>query len=75
MLRHLPMTHACRVFCPAARTMVHLTPLPAGGIGAADVDVPAAVPATEADRAALDFLGPMLPDDIARGIAAGGYGG
>jgi hypothetical protein len=27
--------------------MVHLTPLPAGGIGGADVDVPAAVPATE----------------------------
>jgi hypothetical protein len=60
--------------------MVHLTPLPAGGIGAADVDVPAAIPATEAERTALEFLGPTLPDEIARGIAEGerpctlGYG-
>lgn len=61
----------CRVFCPAARTMVHLTPLPAGGIGAADVDVPAAIPATDDERAALEFLGPQLADDVARGIAAG----
>lgn len=64
-----------RVFCPAARTMVHLTPLPAGGIGAADVDVPAAVPEDEGERTALGFLGPALPDDVARGIAAGGFGG
>jgi hypothetical protein len=51
--------------------MVHLTPLPAGGIGAADVDVPAAIPSTEEERAALDFLGPLLPDDVAGGIASG----
>lgn len=33
-----------RVFCPRTRTCTHLRPLPPGGLGAADVDVPSAVP-------------------------------
>ena len=33
-----------RVFCPHTRACVHLQPLPPGGIGAANVDVPSAVP-------------------------------
>jgi exonuclease-1 len=65
----------CRVYCPAARRMVHLTPLPGGGIGGADVEVPEAVPASEEERAALEFLGPLLPDDVARGIAEGAWCG
>lgn len=34
-----------RVFCPHAKQVVHLRPLPPGGLGAADVDVPSALPA------------------------------
>lgn len=60
-----------RVFCPHSRTMVHLNPLPAGGLGGADVDVLAALPEGE-QLQALDFLGPRLPDHVAAGIAAGG---
>ena len=48
--------------------MVHLRPLPPGGLGARDVDVMSAVPLPDDP---LDFLGPMLEDSIARGIAAG----
>ncbi len=56
-----------RVFCPRARRLVHLRPLPAGGL-ASTAAVPSAVaPGDEA----LDFLGPLLPDDIACRIAAG----
>ena len=55
--------------------MVHLTPIPVGGIGAADVDVPSAIPATDEERAALDFLGSLLPVDVACGIADGALWG
>ena len=57
-----------RVFCPRAGTVVHLRPLPPGGLGARDVDVMSAVPHGEDP---LDFLGPMMEDGVARGIAAG----
>lgn len=41
-----------RVFCPAAQACVHVRPLPPGGLGAADVDVPAALPRAHAPGAA-----------------------
>ncbi len=49
----------------------HVRPLPRGGIGAADVDVLAAVP-LGAEAHELGFLGPALPDAVACGIARGG---
>ena len=61
-----------RVFCPHAGAVVHLRPLPPGGLGAHDVDVISAVPASAEDP--LDFLGPMLEDTIAVGIAKGACG-
>jgi exonuclease-1 len=60
-----------RVYCTRARAMVHVRPLPPGGIGAAGVHVTSAVP-READEHGLDFLGPMLDDALAQGIAEGG---
>ena len=59
-----------RVFCPRARALVHVRPLPPGGIGAADVDVMSAIPQGD-DALTLVFLGPMLEDSIAQGIADG----
>lgn len=55
------------------QAMIHLAPLPGGGIGGADVDVPAAVAqlATQQQHERLDFLGPLLPPEVARGIAEG----
>lgn len=55
------------------QALQHLAPLPAGGIGAADVDVPAALKQLEQEQQQqqLDFLGPELPQDIAQGIAEG----
>eukprot|EP00798_Chlamydomonas_sp_ICE-L_P004961 gene4961-34741_t len=59
-----------RVFCPVRQRIVHLQPLPPGGIGAADVEYPAAVP--EGDESeALSFLGPMLDNELAASIAKG----
>lgn len=56
-----------RVFCPQQRRVVHLRPLPEAGL-AATAAVPSAVaPGNEA----LEFLGPLLPDDVACQIAAG----
>jgi hypothetical protein len=53
--------------------MIHLAPLPGGGIGSADVEVPAAVVQLEQQQQdqKLDFLGPLLPPEVARGIAEG----
>ena len=59
-----------RVYCPRAKALVHVRPLPPGGLGAMDVDVMSAVPQGDAAQA-LDFLGPMLEDHIAQGIAEG----
>ncbi|BDA46978.1 probable exonuclease 1 at N-terminal half [Coccomyxa sp. Obi] len=57
-----------RVFCPATRKLVHLRPLPPGGL-ADGVLVLAALPSKgEAD---LPFLGPVLPDAMAEAIATG----
>ena len=56
------------VFDPASRRLVHLNPLPAGGLAN---DVAQLPPATQLDPENLEFLGPALPDDIAAGIAAG----
>jgi hypothetical protein len=55
------------------QALIHLAPLPGGGIGAADVDVPAAVSQLEQQQQdqKLDFLGPLLPPEVARGIAEG----
>jgi hypothetical protein len=52
---------------------VHLAPLPAGGLGSADVDVPEALShlTAQQQQQRLDFLGPDLPADVARGIAEG----
>jgi hypothetical protein len=53
-----------------------LAPLPAGGLGSADVDVPEALShlAAQQQQQRLDFLGPYLPADVARGIAEGRQG-
>jgi hypothetical protein len=56
------------VFDPASRRLVHLNPLPQGGLA---TDVAQLPPGTRLDPQRLDFLGPLLPDDIAAGIAAG----
>lgn len=58
-----------RVVDPATRRMVHLQPLPDGGLAAAAAQLPAAV--TQLDPNELDFLGPLLPDAVVRGIASG----
>jgi hypothetical protein len=42
-----------RVYCPDTRSCVHLRPLPPGGIGAADVDVPSAIPRAPAAGGAV----------------------
>ncbi|KAF6251552.1 PIN domain-like protein [Scenedesmus sp. NREL 46B-D3] len=64
----------CRVYCPAAKALVHLVPLPHGGLGSADVDVPQALThlAAQQQQQRLDFLGPDLPAAVACGIAEGG---
>jgi hypothetical protein len=61
------------VLLSAMQAMIHLAPLPGGGIGAADVDVPAAVTQLEQQQQdqKLDFLGPLLSPEVARGIAEG----
>ncbi|GMH41851.1 hypothetical protein BSKO_09761 [Bryopsis sp. KO-2023] len=59
-----------RVYCPEAKELVHLTPLPEGGIGSADVDVIEAIP-TGDELTALTFLGPDIPKEEAREIATG----
>ena len=66
-------TWPCTVFL-LLQALVHLAPLPGGGIGAADVDVPAAVTQLEQQQQdqALDFLGPLLSPEVAQGIAEGG---
>ena len=56
------------VFDPASRRLVHLTPLPEGGLGNDVAQLPAG---TQLDPNRLEFLGPALPDDVAAGIAAG----
>lgn len=66
----------CVRFCAGLihlQALIHLAPLPGGGIGTADVDIPAAVTQLEQQQQdqKLDFLGPMLPPDVARGIAEG----
>lgn len=82
MLQCSPSTHLTRIpadvpcvfaVTVAAQGLVHLAPLPGGGIGAADVDVPAAVTQLEQQQQELklDFLGPLLPPEVAQGIAEG----
>lgn len=68
----LPMGTLPLLFC--SQVLVHLAPLPGGGIGAADVDVPAALQLLEEQQQLqrLDFLGPLLSSEVARGIAEGG---
>ena len=58
-----------RVIDPATRCMVHLQPLPEGGLAAAAAQLPVAV--TQLDPSELDFLGPLLSDEVARGITSG----
>ena len=56
------------VFDPASRRLVHLNRLPQGGLA---MDVAQLPPGTRVDPDRLDFLGPLLPDDVAASIAAG----
>ena len=55
--------------------MIHLTPLPEAGLQATSAAARAASGSQEASQPlmdeALDFLGPLLPDDTARSIAVG----
>lgn len=46
-----------RVFCPRTRTCTHLRPLPPGGLGAADVDVPSAVPQKKGEEEGVSGKG------------------
>ena len=61
-----------QVYCPRAHALVHVRPLPPGGIGARDVDIMSAVPQGE-DAQSLTFLGPMIEDSVAQSIAQGIY--
>ena len=56
------------VFDPSSRRLVHLNPLPAGGLATDVAQLPVG---TRLDPERLEFLGPSLPDNIAAGIAAG----
>ena len=58
-----------RVFCPQRRALVHLRPVPEGGLGAAGVAVPEALP--NAGESDLAFLGPPIDDSTAQLIADG----
>lgn len=57
----------CRVWCPVKRTLVHLHPIPEGGLARSRLFVPRAVPADTS----YDFLGPPKPDAVCAEIAAG----
>ncbi|GAX72975.1 hypothetical protein CEUSTIGMA_g428.t1 [Chlamydomonas eustigma] len=59
-----------RVYCPRARQVVHVRPLPPGGIAAMNVDVMSAIPEGEEEQS-LEFLGPPIPALVAQGIAEG----
>ena len=59
--------HHQRVFDPEARRVVHLKPLPPGGL-VAETGVTGALPE---DDPGLSFLGPLLDDNLAARIAAG----
>ncbi len=56
-----------RVFDTETRRLVHLTPIPAGGL----VPAPGVVGALPEDDPELSFLGPPLDDALAARIAAG----
>ena len=58
-----------RVLDPAVGRMVHLTQLPHEGLVATSAQLPAA--ATKLQAHELDFLGPLLTDDVVCGIADG----
>lgn len=62
------------MYCPAAGALVHVQPLPPGGLGAANVDVMSAIPEGE-EASTLDFLGPPLDPAVAQGIALGASAG
>jgi hypothetical protein len=50
-----------RVFCPQRHTLLHLRDIPASGLWLSGQQL----------DGSLDFLGPNLPDDIAKAIAVG----
>ena len=54
-----------RVYCPKSRKMTTLLPLPSNGLFAFDLDC------SSDFLQNLDFLGPLLADDVAQGIAEG----
>lgn len=56
-----------RVYCPRRCAVVHLHEVAGGGLQAG-ARVPAAAQLVGGEP---DFLGPMLPDDVAQGIAEG----
>ena len=61
-----------RVFCPSARTMVHVSPLPAGGLALPDgTPLVGGEGGEEGGEDPLAFLGPVLPPALAAAIAAG----
>ena len=62
--------HHQRVYDPAAKTMVHLRPLPQTGLD------PACLPEEPGSQGSpsldvLSFLGPLLPDHVCCHVAAG----
>ena len=59
-----------RVFDSMTKQMVHLRPIPEGGLRA----TPGIADALHEDDRALDFLGPPLTDAVATDIAAGEVG-
>lgn len=56
-----------RVWCPQRKQLVHLRPLPEGGLAAVDA-VPSALADGDADH---DFLGPVQPDAVMQKVAEG----
>lgn len=58
-----------RVFCPRRRALVTLKEIPEGGLSR-DARVPAAA---ELAPGEADFLGPVIRDEVAAAIAAGGH--
>ena len=67
MCTHCGCRHQ-RVWCPVKQTMVHLREISPSGL-ADGVLVIAALPSKA--EAELAFLGPMLPNDVAKSIAEG----
>eukprot|EP00803_Ostreobium_quekettii_P003128 evm.model.scf_115EXC.4 EVM.evm.TU.scf_115EXC.4 scf_115EXC:28666-34216(-) len=62
--------HYQRVFCKRRQGIVHINPLPEGGLLAGNVLVPDALPNGDSGQE-LDFLGPHIEAEVAQAVAVG----